>query len=85
MSLQEKISSFNKPDTNEEEVKEQQRKKASFNSKFAKFESNEIPKKESAAKEKARMFEDLEGKEEKEKESKFRKEQFSKNQEKFKE
>ena len=78
------MSSFNKAEASEEEIREQQRKKASFNSKFSKFESNEPSKKESAAKEKARMFEDMEGKEVKEKEDTFRKAQFEKNKERFK-
>ena len=85
-SVQDKIANFNKPETNEEEEREQQRKKASFNSKFAKFEAGgEVNKKDTATKEKAKMFEDVEGKEEKAKEDKYRKAQFDRTKEKFKE
>ena len=60
--MQEKISTFNKPKENEEEVMKLQRKKASFNSKCAKFESKEpLAKKDSLAKQTVKMFEDFEG------------------------
>merc|ERR1712226_471455 len=84
MSLKEKISAFNKPEGNEDELREQQRKKASYNSKIAKFESTEIKsKKTSDAKLKAKMFEDMEGQKEREKEAELRKEDFKKKKEAF--
>jgi len=64
---------------------QQQRKKASFNSKCAKFESKEpLAKKDSLAKQKVKMFEDFEGIAVREKEAKVRKEDFEKKKEKFK-
>ena len=51
--LQEKMLLFNKPKVNEKEMMIQQRKKASFNSKCAKFEGTNEPvlvKKESLTK-----------------------------------
>jgi len=84
MSLKEKINSFNKPEVNEDEEKEKQRKKASYNAKIAKFESKVAkPAKSSAAKIKARMFEDMGGQKEREKEAEIRKEDFKKKKEIF--
>lgn len=51
--IQEKMLLFNKPKVNEKEMMIQQRKKASFNSKCAKFEGTSEPilvKKESSTK-----------------------------------
>jgi len=88
MSLKEKILAFNKPDVKEEEVRAMQRKKASYNAKLAKFElaAGELDKKRiSQAKVKAKMFEEMDGQEEREKEAEMRKEEFKKKKEVFKE
>lgn len=86
MSLKEKILAFNKPDVNEEELRAMQRKKASYNAKLAKFElAGEDKKRLSQAKVKAKMFEEMEGQEEREKEAEMRKEEFKKKKEVFKE
>jgi len=86
MSLKEKILAFNKPDVNEEELRAMQRKKASYNAKLAKFElAGEDKKRVSQAKVKAKMFEEMEGQEEREKEAEMRKEEFKKKKEVFKE
>ena len=62
-----------------------QRKKASFNSKCAKFESKEpLAKKDSLTKQKAKMFEDFEEMAVREKEAKVRREDFEKKKEVFK-
>ena len=77
---------FNKPEVNEEELRAMQRKKASYNAKLAKFElAGEDKKKISMAKVKAKMFEEMEGQEEREKEAEIRKEEFKKRKEVFKE
>ena len=77
---------FNKPDVNEEELRAMQRKKASYNAKLAKFElAGEDKKRVSQAKVKAKMFEEMEGQEEREKEAEMRKEEFKKKKEVFKE
>ena len=78
---------FNKPDVNEEELRAMQRKKASYNAKLAKFELGaELDKKRvSQAKVKAKMFEEMEGQVEREKEAEMRKEEFKKKKEVFKE
>ena len=77
---------FNKPEVNEEELRAMQRKKASYNAKLAKFElAGEDKKKISMAKVKAKMFEEMEGQEEREKEAEMRKEEFKKKKEVFKE
>ena len=85
--LQEKILAFNKPDVNEEELRAMQRKKASYNAKLAKFELAGEEKKRisSQAKVKAKMFEEMEGQEEREKEAEMRKEEFKKRKQVFKE
>ena len=76
---------FSKPKEDEEEVMKLQRKKASFNSKCAKFESKEpLAKKDSLAKEKVKMFEDFEGMAVREKEAAVRREDFEKKKELFK-
>jgi len=87
MSLKEKILAFNKPDVNEEELRAMQRKKASYNAKLAKFELAGEEKKRisSQAKVKAKMFEEMEGQEEREKEAEMRKEEFKKRKQVFKE
>lgn len=87
MSLKEKILAFNKPDVNEEELRTMQRKKASYNAKLAKFElaGEEKKRLSSQAKVKAKMFEEMEGQEEREKEAEMRKEEFKKRKEVFKE
>ena len=86
--LQERISVFNKPNINEDELMKLQRKKASFNSKCAKFEKVEgkepLAKKDSLAKQKAKMFEDFENFAVNEKEAKERKEEFERKKELFK-
>ena len=62
-----------------------QRKKASFNSKCAKFESKEpLVKKDSLTKQKAKMFEDFEEMAVREKEAKVRKEDFERKKDVFK-
>ena len=77
---------FNKPEVNEEELRAMQRKKASYNAKLAKFElAGEDKKKISMAKVKAKMFEEMEGQVEREKEAEMRKEEFKKKKEVFKE
>ena len=77
---------FNKPDVNEEELRAMQRKKASYNAKLAKFElAGEDKRRVSQAKVKAKMFEEMEGQEEREKEAEVRKEEFKKKKEVFKE
>ena len=78
---------FNKPDVNEEELRAMQRKKASYNAKLAKFElGGELDKRRvSQAKVKAKMFEEMEGQVEREKEAELRKEEFKKKKEVFKE
>ena len=77
---------FNKPDVNEEELRAMQRKKASYNAKLAKFElAGEDKRRVSQAKVKAKMFEEMEGQEEREKEAEMRKEEFKKKKEVFKE
>ena len=78
---------FNKPDVNEEELRAMQRKKASYNAKLAKFELAGEEKKRisSQAKVKAKMFEEMEGQEEREKEAEMRKEEFKKRKQVFKE
>merc|ERR1711892_53533 len=69
----------------EEEVMKLQRKKASFNSKCAKFESKEpLAKKDSLAKQKVKMFEDFEGMAVREKEAAVRREDFKMKKELFK-
>ena len=85
--MQDKILAFNKPEVDEEAEREKQRKKASFNSKVAKFENgtNLVVKKTSVAAAKAKMFEDMAGEEERMKEAELRKEDFKKKQEAFKE
>ena len=78
---------FNKPDVNEEELRAMQRKKASYNAKLAKFElaGEEKKRLSSQAKVKAKMFEEMEGQEEREKEAEMRKEEFKKRKQVFKE
>lgn len=63
MSLKEKMLLFNKPKIDEKEHMIQQRKKASFNSKCAKFEGGKEPilvKQDSITKLKAKIFENQE-------------------------
>ena len=92
LHLQEKITTFNKPNINEKELMMKQRKKASFNSKCAKFEIKDketapMIKKDSLTKIKAKMFEEFEDMDLKEKEAKaerMRKEEFQKAKNKFK-
>ena len=70
---------FNKPNLNEQEVMRVQRRKASFNSKFAKFEGRDIlTKRNSLPKQKIEMFETHEVDLGKENEAKLRKENFVK-------
>merc|ERR1711892_85752 len=68
----------------EEEVMKLQSKKASFNSKCAKFEPKEpLAKKDSLAKQKVKMFEDFEGMAVREKEAAVRREDFEKKKDMF--
>jgi len=80
---------FNKPKIDEKEQMIQQRKKASFNSKCAKFEGGKEPilvKQDSITKLKARIFENQEEPEPlNEEEEKIRKESFKKAKEAFQE
>ena len=66
-------------------MREKQRKKASYNAKLAKFQAKEDvkPKGPGDAKIKAKMFEDMEGQKEREKEAQIRKESFEKKREAF--
>ena len=84
--LQEKISVFNKPEQNEKELMEKQRKKASYNAKLAKFQSIEVKQiqpKKSDTRLKTKIFEDIEGQKDREKEAVIRKEDFKKKKEAF--
>jgi len=85
--LKEKMLLFNKPQVNEKELMIQQRKKASFTSKCAKFEGVKEPiltKKESLTKLKAKIFENSEPTEQVNlEEEKLRKESFQKAKEAF--
>jgi len=82
-NMKEKMMLFNKPKVDEKEHMIQQRKKASFNSKCAKFEGTKEPiliKKDSSTKLKAKFFENGEEDKDlvKEEEEKLRKESFQK-------
>lgn len=86
MSLQDKIKTFNHVAQNEAELMEKQRRMAAFTAKLSKFSiEKEDRKKDSEALKKAKMFSDWEGKEQREKEAKIRKEEFLKTAGKFEE
>ena len=58
-------------------MKERQRRKAAFSAKITKFTASSEEKKDGEILRKAKMFSEMEGKEEREKEAKLRKEEFS--------
>merc|ERR1711971_571398 len=68
----------------EKERREKQRKKASFDSKLKKFQEGKHCKpQDSETLKKAKFFTEMQGKEERDKEAKFRREMFNKIAEKF--
>merc|ERR1711874_724250 len=87
MSLKDKIKTFSHVTENEEEVREKQRKKASFAAKLNKFSSSQDGQKNSntETKKMVQRFNSWEGQEERDKEAKIRKEEFEKTAGMFKE